>query len=105
MYSPYGTYAPQLQMPIQQPQPQHVERVHGEAGADQYTMAPNSDVILLDETAPLIWFVQTDAAGYKTKHPYDISPHEKKEEPKISDYDEKLNALEKRLSAIEEALK
>ena len=67
-YMPYGSY---MQPPIvtPQPQPQHVERVHGEAGVDQYQMAPNSDVILLDETAPMIWFVQTDAAGYKTKHP------------------------------------
>lgn len=106
-YGNYGSYMPQLQFqtPSIPPQAQHVERVHGEAGVDQYPMAPNSDVILLDETAPMIWFVQTDAAGYKTKHPYDISPHEKKEEPKLSDYDEKINALEERLKAIEEALK
>lgn len=104
--TPYGYMQPlQIQTPAIQPQPQHVDRVHGEAGVDQYQMAPNSDAILLDETAPMIWFVQTDAAGYKTKHPYDITPHEKKEEPDITGIDEKLNAIDERLKALEEALK
>ena len=111
-YMPYGTginYMQPLQFQapnLNQPAPEkHVDRVHGEAGVDQYAMAPNSDVILLDETAPMIWFVQTDAAGYKTKYPYDINPHEKKEEPKISDFDAKINALDERLKTLEEALK
>ena len=96
----------QIQAPIApQPQIQHVERVHGEAGVDQYQIAPNSDVILLDETAPMIWFVQTDAAGYKTKHPYDITPHEKQAEPDINGIDQKINSIEERLKALEEAFK
>ena len=85
---PYGNginyMQPTIQMPVQQPQVRHVDRVYGEAGVDQFAMAPNSDAILLDETAPMIWFVQTDAAGYKIKRPYDITPHEKKEEPSIT---------------------
>ena len=92
----------QFQPPVAE---KHVDRVHGEPGADQYQMAPNSDVILLDETAPMIWFVQTDAAGYKTKHPYDIIPHEKKPEPDFNDIDAKLNAIDERLKTLEEALK
>ena len=95
----------QFQAPVVQPQQQHVERVHGEPGVDQYQMAPNSDVILLDETAPMIWFVQTDAAGYKTKHPYDISPHKDESEQKTIEIDDKLNAFDARLKALEEALK
>ena len=104
---PYGTGINYMQpLQIQAPTPaQHVERVHGEAGVDQYQMAPNSDVILLDETAPMIWFVQTDAAGYKTKHPYDITPHEQKETPDMNGIDAKINALDDRLKALEEALK
>lgn len=106
-YNPYGSYVPQIpiQTPLIQPQERHVDRVHGEAGVDQYQMAPNSDVILLDETAPMIWLVKTDAAGYKTKHPYDITPHEKKEEPSNDNLVEMINALDKRMCAIEEALK
>lgn len=107
---PYGTginymQPLQIQTPPIQPQQQHVERVHGEAGVDRYPMAPNSDVLLLDETAPMIWFVQTDAAGYKTKHPYDITPHENKEEPDVNEFDKKISALDERLKTLEEALK
>ena len=83
----------------------HVERVHGEPGVDQYQMAPNSDILLLDDTAPIIWFVQTDAAGYKVKHPYDILPHKKDEEKKAEAIDEKLDAIDARLKALEEALR
>ena len=101
-------YGINYMQPLQFQQPaleRHVDRVHGEPGVDQYQMAPNSDVILLDETAPMIWFVQTDAAGYKTKHPYDITPHEKKPEPDISGIDKRIDAIDERIRALEEALK
>ena len=94
----------QLQQPVLQAE-RHVERVHGEPGVDQYQMAPNSDVLLLDDTAAMIWFVQTDAAGYKVKYPYDITPHKKEEEKKSEAIDERLNAIDTRLKALEEALK
>ena len=103
----YGTGINYMQPMQIQPQimERHVERVHGEPGVDQYQMAPNSDVLLLDDTAAIIWFVQTDAAGYKVKYPYDITPHKNKEEQKADALDEKLNAFDARLKAIEEALK
>jgi len=50
--------------------------VHGEEGAKAFRMAPNSRTVLVDETAPLIWFAHTDAAGYLTIEPYDITPHQ-----------------------------
>jgi hypothetical protein len=104
---PYGNnyltqQMPQIQMP---PVEKHIDRVHGEAGVDQYQMAANSDTLLLDETAPIVWLVQTDAAGYKSKYPYDITPHKKEEPPNINSIDEKLNAFDSRLKALEEALK
>ena len=51
----------------------HVTRVKGMEGANAYNLAPNSDDILLDMDAPIIYFVMTDGAGYKTVTPYDIS--------------------------------
>ena len=87
------------------PQERHVERVHGEPGVDQYQMGPNSDVLLLDDTAAITWFVQEDAAGYKVKYPYDITPHKKEEEKKADDRDAKLTSIDERLRALEEALK
>jgi len=58
-------------------------------------MGPNSSVLLLDKTAPIVWLVQSDGAGYKVKTPYDISPHQA-----VPPAD--INSLEQRLSKLEE---
>ena len=92
--NPYS-FVPQYQAPQM-----HIIRVQGENGVDAFQMGPNSDVLLLDETAPIIWFVQTDGAGYKSKTPYNITVHEK--EPSIMD--QRFDAIDKRLKSLEEAL-
>ena len=78
--------------------PTRVVRVNGRPGAEAYQMAPNSEVLLLDETAPLVWLKTTDGAGYPRLTPYDISVHE---EEKPVDY----KSLEERLTKLEELLK
>ena len=52
-----------------------VIRVNGRGGVDAYRMPSNSSELLLDETAPLVWLVQTDGAGYKTATAFDLTPH------------------------------
>ena len=53
MYNNYGTY--QMGTPFLNPQlRQEVVRVSGRNGAEAYQMAPNSSILLLDETAPII---------------------------------------------------
>ena len=37
-----------------------VIRVNGKNGAEAFQMPPNSSIILLDESAPLIWLKMTD---------------------------------------------
>lgn len=81
-----------------QAQPRHVTKVNGRAGADAFSMPPNSDDLLLDMNDPIIWFVQTDGAGYKTVTPYDISLH------KEVNKEDRMNALEERISKLEEAI-
>ena len=80
-----------------QPQSIHTTKVNGRAGAEAFNMPPNSDGILLDLSDPIIYFIQTDGAGYKTITPYDISPH--KEVSK----DDMLKSLEERITRLEEA--
>lgn len=77
---------------------QQIIKVHGKNGADTYQMTPNSSVLLLDETAPLVYLAQTDGAGYKTISVYDIQPH--KEVPPVS-----MQDLEQRIIRLEEAIK
>lgn len=56
-----------------------VVRVNGENGARAFQMAPNSSVLLLDETDPIVWLKTTDGAGYPTLTPYTITPYVKQE--------------------------
>ena len=57
-------------------------------------MAPNSRAILVDETAPIVWFAQTDSGGYLTVEPYDISPHKAQEQVNVNDLAERVRRLE-----------
>ena len=100
--NPYGMYNPVVQMPMQKTT---IDRVNGRNGAEMYRIAPESSVLLLDENNPLIWFIQTDSAGYKTIIPYDIKPHEDEPSPDVKSIDERMNGFDERLRAIEEALK
>lgn len=81
------------------PYAQHYEiiRVNGEAGANNFQMAPNSSQFLLDSsTNNLLWLVQTDGAGYLTATPFDILPHQV--QPPVD-----INNLETRVKQLEDA--
>lgn len=75
-----------------------VIKVNGKPGVDAFQMGPNSSVLLLDETANIVWLAQTDGAGYKTATPFDIVPHQ--EAPKVD-----INAIDLRIQSIEAELK
>lgn len=77
----------------------HVTKVNGKAGADSFNLPPNSDDILLDMNEPVIYFVQTDGAGYKTVTTYDISPH------KEVNAKDQFKALEDRIIKLEEEVR
>ena len=74
---------------------QEVTRVNGEGGANAYQMMPNSSALLLDETAPIVWLVTTDGAGFKTVAPYKITPF-------VQDNPQK--SLEERIKRLEDTL-
>lgn len=80
---------------------QTVVRVNGRNGAETYMMPPNSSVILLDETAPIIWLKTTDGAGYPSLSAYNITPHQEEQPPKAAN----LSELEERVARLEEVLK
>lgn len=72
-----------------------ITRVNGENGARAYQLAPNSSVLLLDETAPIVWLAQTDGAGYKTVTPYEIKPLQ------TTSAQHDVSSLEKRIEKLE----
>lgn len=96
--NPYmGTFTGQ---PYQQYPQSQVVRVNGENGARAYQMAPNSSILLLDESAPIVWLKTTDGAGYPTVTPYSISPVQTKEEAAATQY----SSLEERVKRLEEQI-
>ena len=78
-------------------QPQQVVQVNGKASIDQLKMAPNSSLLAMDTTAPMVWLCKSDSIGAIQAIAYDISPHVEK--PPVD-----VNALEERLIAIESML-
>lgn len=74
-----------------------VIRVNGRNGAEAYQLAANSSILLLDESAPIVWLKATDGAGYPTITPYSITPYQP--EPQID-----VKSLESRVKSIEEII-
>ena len=106
MYNTFGQqFSPQF-MPQTQPfqswsqnlPRQEIIRVNGENGAKAYQMAPNSSALLMDESAPLVWLVQTDGAGYKTAAPYTIAPYQAQQAPDLHSLEERIQRLEEMLN-------
>lgn len=97
---PYGN----MQTPYAIPK-QEVIRVSGRAGASAFAMGPNSSVLLMDETQPVVWLKTTDSACYPTLTGYPLGdPSElEKEEVPVSAFDSiasRLESIERRLDEL-----
>ena len=98
-YSQIPNYMSRLDA-LQQTMPgQRMEiiKVNGRNGANAFGMPPNSQALLLDETAPIVWLKQTDGAGYASITPYSITPYQ--EAPALD-----LSSLEGRISRLEDII-
>ena len=96
----------------QQPQPLfstaiaprfEVVKVNGEAGAKNFRMAANSSALLLDETAPIVWYAQTDGTGYLTVTPFDIMPHQTPAPIDVNDLSNRVAKLEEALTNVQQS--
>lgn len=76
-----------------------IVKVNGENGANAFRMGPNSKILLLDENEPIVWFVQTDGAGYKTVTPYDVAPHKVQQPVDLNDLQARIASLEEKVNA------
>ena len=97
----YSNHLPQSTQAIL-PQ-QQVIQVSGKASVDTIQMAPNSSVLVLDTTAPMVWLCVSDGVGRVTATPYDITLHEDKPEP-VDNTAERLTALETALAEMQERI-
>ena len=81
--------------PYYQPIRNEIIHVNGENGARALQMMPNSQALLLDDTAPIVWLAQTDGAGYKTITAYDIVLHVPEKPIDIKSLEERIDKLER----------
>lgn len=109
--SPYNYYNPmnynQLNsngMNIKNLPHYEVIRVNGRAGAEAFQMGENSSVLLLDETANIIWFAQTDGAGYKTLTPFTITQYVEQPPVDVNVLNDRVAQLENMIAEIKEAV-
>ena len=91
---PYQPY-PQYQTPYQAQR--QVLRANGKASIDAMKLAPNESVLVLDNTAPLVWLCVADSIGNVSSAAYDITPH--KDVPPVD-----MGTLEQRLAALEKKM-
>lgn len=100
-----------MQMPQQQQRPfsnmpaqrYEVIKVNGEAGAKNFRMAANSSALLLDETAPIVWYAQTDGTGYLTVTPFDIRPHQIPVPVDVNELSNRVAKLEDMIANVQQS--
>ena len=90
--NPYGYFQNQNILPQQQR-----IQVNGKASVDTIQLAPNSSVLVMDTSAPIVWMCVSDGIGKVTATPYDITVH--KEDPPVN-----MASVEQRIAAIENTI-
>lgn len=98
-YAPYPFPQPVGVPSRQRPARCDILRVAGRRGAEALQLGPNSSALALDETAPLVWCIQTDSAGVKTLTPYTITLYAEPVPVSMDELSERLSRLEALLSA------
>lgn len=96
MYNPYFYQQNYQQQQNYLPQ-QQIIQVNGKASVDTIQLAPNSSVLVMDTSAPIVWMCVSDGIGKVTSTPYDIVVH--KEEPPVD-----MASVETRISRLEQII-
>ena len=91
-FNPFAGFADPMER--FRPQRTEVTVLNGKNGVDALQMAENSSILALDATAPLVWLIKTDSAGYKTSTAYTITPYTPPEPPDINALMQRLDRLE-----------
>lgn len=81
--------------------PQQVLQVQGKPSIDMLQMSPNSSLLAMDMTAPIVWLCVSDGIGRVTATPYDISPHKEPEPVDNNTLMGRITALESTMSRVE----
>ena len=80
---------------------QQVLQVDGKASIDTIQLAPNSSLLAMDRTAPIVWLCVSDGIGKVTSTPYDITLHQDKPPIDAESIEQRLAMLEKTMAEME----
>lgn len=99
-YNPYG-----FPLAYQPPRPslaqQQVVTVAGAESLAQIQLAPNSSILVMDQSAPIVYLCQSDGVGKVTSTAYDIAPHKDKAQAERESMDARLAAVEAAVKRLE----
>ena len=84
--------------------PQQVLQVNGKASIDTLQMSPNSSLLAMDTTAPIVWLCVSDGVGRVTATDYDITPHQAKAEIDIENVAQRLTNVETIIASLEDKI-
>ena len=105
MFNPYQTNNLGFFQPNVLPQPimpqQQIVQVNGKASVDTMQLAPNSSLLAMDTTAPIVWMCVSDGIGKVSATPYDIVLHKEAPAPDIKSIEERLSEIENRMTEME----
>lgn len=80
--------------------PQQVLQANGKPSIDALKMSPNSSVLIMDTTAPIVWLCTSDSLGNVTSVAYDITQHKDQPVPSVTDFEARLVAVENNINSI-----
>ena len=80
---------------------QQIIQANGKSSIDALRMSPNSSVLIMDTTAPMVWMCVSDGLGNVSSTPYDISVHKEPEPINVNALDARLEAIEKAIAKME----
>ena len=83
---------------------QQIIQVSGKASVDTIQLAPNSSLLAMDTTAPIVWMCVSDGVGKVTSTPYDIKVHEEKPPVDVENIEQRISRIEKIISEMEDII-
>ena len=84
---------------------QQVLKAKGKASIDTLRLAPNSSVLVLDETAPIVWLCTSDGVGMVSAQAYDITVHQDEPPVDMANIEQRITAIEQTLEGMKNGVK
>ena len=97
MFNPYPNFFQNQNLLPQQ----QIIQVNGKASVDTMQLAPNSSLLAMDTSAPIVWMCVSDGIGKVTATPYDIVIHKEPTPPDMQSIEQRLIAIENTIAEME----